>query len=170
MESLDVRFGPLEEPAYVRAEEERIGETAWVKLDLFAAAELLALSERASQGGVLHVAAPRLVLLWVVDATGTVRLAMESMTDLSGAFAPRLRRVPLPSNWFAIGHPLLVGLGPGRIGGELFWTGEGGEPGWWLNNRSGRYSRYPSRTRRHLENVAEVFASFGLKAYIQYRT
>ncbi|MBT9291403.1 hypothetical protein [Prosthecodimorpha staleyi] len=169
MDSLDDRFGPLETPAYIRVEEERIGERAWVPLDGRAAAALLAISESATHGAILEPAGSRLSVLWLVDATGTVRLAMESMTDLSGAFAPRLRRVPLPSGWFAIGHPLLVGLGPGRIGGELTWTGEMGEPGWWLNNRSGRYSRYPSRTLRHLENVAEVFASFALKVYIHYR-
>jgi hypothetical protein len=65
-----------------------------------------------------------------------------------------------------LGHPTLIGGIPdprGRIGGEIRFGphAEGGEPVLYINNDSGRYSKYGNLTPEHLAHASARFAELG---------
>jgi hypothetical protein len=66
-----------------------------------------------------------------------------------------------------LGHVTLVGGTPepkGRLGGEMRFgpLKEGGEPVFFINNDSGRFSEYQDRNPSHLQAVAEDLKAIGL--------
>ena len=134
------------------------------ELDQASARELAELLSAASSGSIGFRVATSITLIWVVTVTGTVVFALEETIDLSGTSRrPRMRGVPLNSSVKPLGHPLLVDGAPARIAGELYLDrSEDGALTWVLTNRSGRYGIHRSRTRTHLENVADVFRRYKL--------
>ena len=45
---------------------------------------------------------------------------------------------------------------------------EFGVEGWLISNASGRFGFGPNRSAEHLSNVADVFASFGVRVDVYY--
>ena len=71
-----------------------------------------------------------------------------------------------------IGHPALVGGGQGRISGELLFKADPNDPSsekFYINNASGRFSKFIDRNEMQLKRVAELFRKAGLAVETQYR-
>lgn len=109
-------------------------------------------------------------ILWIVDREGNIILSLEEIIDTKTENRyPRPNRAAVPDSYVRIGHPALVGGGEGRIGGEIYLdTGFDGDPKWVINNDSGRYGKFATRTKKHLQNVAEVFKNCGIALEIQF--
>lgn len=134
------------------------------ELDQASARELSELLLAANVGNIAFRVSTSISLIWIVTVTGTVIFALEETIDLNGTSRrPRMRGVPLNGSVKPLGHPLLVGGKPARIAGELYIDrDEEGVLTWVLTNRSGRYGLHRSRTKAHLENVADVFRRYQL--------
>jgi hypothetical protein len=101
-------------------------------------------------------------ILWVVNQSGEVLIAIEEgivAKDGNSIVFPLPKAVALA--YSKLGHPTLVGCQPARIGGEIFC--DLGEDMWYINNKSGRYGVNLGRTPQQLENVAAMFAQFGIR-------
>lgn len=104
------------------------------------------------------------LLIWVVDQAGEVWIAIEELFYEDTAVGlPHFRTFEPTADWPKLGHPSLIAASAGRIGGEILMTRNASLSTWTINKRSGRYGRHPSRTFRHLKNVANVFRSYGIE-------
>ncbi|MEP0210575.1 MAG: hypothetical protein ABJ370_00910 [Paracoccaceae bacterium] len=115
-----------------------------------------------------------LPLLWVLDEDGRIFIALEEVYDrasLQKRF-PLARGMLVPQGYFKLGHPALVegSLKKARIGGELLFDPDEdyGVKGWLISNASGRFGFGSHRSPAHLNNVADVFASFGIRVDVYY--
>jgi hypothetical protein len=97
---------------------------------------------------------PGLPYIWAVDERGRL---------LIGVASPR-RGQPLESVDL-LGPATLVGGGPARITGELYFDGQ-----WVINNRAGRYASGPAgpRTSQQLQNVGRLFEQAGVPVRIDF--
>lgn len=169
LDELDIRFGPAISPRGIRPIEQRATGLPVQALDGRSAAELETL-RGLGEFGMMTVTAARLTVLWAVGVEGVVRICIELICEQrTFELAPRLRGIVPPDDWKTLGHPTLLAGGPGRIAGELYLERSGSGLIWILDNKSGRYSADPSRTREHLDNVAELFGAFGLTVYARFR-
>ena len=71
-----------------------------------------------------------------------------------------------------IGHPAQLGGGRGRISGELRFRADPNDPSsgkLYINNASGRYSKFKDRNEMQLKRTAELFRKAGLAVETVYR-
>jgi hypothetical protein len=86
--------------------------------------------------------------IWLVDEDGKMHVGEELVVGHEpDGFAQKL------------GHPTLAGGKPARIGGELRYTEK---EGWTMNNKSGRFSKHPDRTKLQLDHAANWMRSSGV--------
>jgi hypothetical protein len=96
-------------------------------------------------------------VLWAVGIGGTLQLAPHTLLEGLDAKTGKERR---------LGHPSLFGGSKqSRIAGELHW--DAGTDRFYINNRSGRYSRHEDRGLHQMQKVAEQFAACGLPVEIR---
>lgn len=103
-------------------------------------------------------------VLWLVDANGVLRMAVEEAFRETPAFVtiPILSRNRSGSlGWSKLGHPSLLDSKDkeARIGGEIRYV----RGTWLLTNESGRYGRLADRSHGHLRSVASVLAGHGIR-------
>jgi hypothetical protein len=107
-------------------------------------------------------------ILWVVNASGEILIAIEEGVVLYGTevtfplpivLGPSLAQIP---SYSKLGHPALVACQGARIAGEILCDFDQNSSQWYINNRSGRYGLNLGRTPQQLANVATEFAQFGI--------
>jgi hypothetical protein len=110
----------------------------------------------------VHFSAP---ILWVVDADGELWFSIEEVVRIeTGKFVmPLLKQTSVGEGLAKLSHPALLGGAEGRIGGEIIFDFRASVPCWYLTNDSGRYGRRPGRKEEHLNNVARLLKSFGMR-------
>lgn len=97
--------------------------------------------------------------IWLVDISGQIWIAVEELVVGGQSLGvPKLRHTKADK----LGHPALVNCGNARIAGEIICDFDPDPPEWLINNLSARYGTHRSRTDLHLQNVAKVFARFGI--------
>ena len=72
-----------------------------------------------------------------------------------------------------IGHPSLAGGGRARISGELRFKADPDNPSsgkFYINNDSGRFSKFADRNEMQLKRVAELFRKAGLAVETVYKS
>lgn len=111
------------------------------------------------------------IVIWVVDAAGSIRFAVEEMVyDGAATGLPKLQTFTLTKFLPKLGHPSLLNDDPGRpgrIGGEIRLQEFSAGPYWIINRRSGRYGYYADRIYVHLKNVADQFRRFDIELKIE---
>jgi len=91
--------------------------------------------------------------IWLIDEAGRLRVAEEAWTG---------ERDPETQYELRYGHPTLTGgTDEARIAGELRLDIDSGK--WYINNASGRFSKYPDRGLEQLQEAAKLFEEAGLK-------
>lgn len=164
---LDQEYGPAIEPQNgVKAWERVDAKIEPIHLNRTTAGWISVLLEAATASPIAAKAIESITILWVVDEAGDLYFAVEEVLDTKNGMKqrPRARGITLNEAVKPLGHPLLISLGKGRIGGEIYVDGDQfGEFVLVINNRSGRYGRDHSRMSRHLDNVAQLFGSFGVR-------
>lgn len=115
-----------------------------------------------------QVAHDMLPILWVLDEEGRINLALEEVYEDAeqGRRFPLARGINVPSGFRKLGHPSLIHSEEkvARIGGELLYDPdpEFGIEGWVITNSSGRFGYGEHRVEKHLQNVVNVFAAYGI--------
>lgn len=117
---------------------------------------------------VIHSTAP---ILWLIDAEGELRFAVEEVLDgVDGAttyILPR-RGPPMRAGDVRLGHPALLEQGDeaskvARIGGEIRFDPKRNEDRHWvMTNNSGRFGKRAHTKPEHLENANGLFADVGI--------
>ena len=175
--SLDDRFGAAKAPRTgTRFGEDLHYPQSLVTIDLPIAnidlpplvAYMIAVQRRC---GITSYLCDSVTILWLIDADGRIRLAVEEAFD---AVKPRAT-IPIlrhnrdgSSGWHKLGHPsLLDEQGKlGRIGGEMRFFPNLGR--WELNNDSGRYGMSCGRTAEQLKNVANCLKQYGVSVQDEF--
>lgn len=98
--------------------------------------------------------------LWVMTGLGQLRIGEEM--PLAGHHAA----LDAGESPYA-GHPMLVGGGDARIGGEFGWDKATGR--YFIDNKSSGYSRYQDRTPECLHNVAGLFKQGNLDVEVRFK-
>lgn len=101
--------------------------------------------------------------IWTVSKLGRLIISEEMQADVN------LKNGEEPKY---IGHPAQVGGGRGRISGELLFKAAPNEPlsgTFYINNASGRFSKFVDRNEGQLQRVAELFRKAGLAVETVYR-
>lgn len=122
----------------------------------------------------------QMVILWVMDGSGTIFIAFEELIHCgTGAYLMPYFRTNLVTAQLKneidqgrmgrLGHPsLLTGDRHARIGGEIrFRPDDEDEHLWKINRSSGRYGLRPHQTDAHLSAVHSLFADKGLHLGIE---
>lgn len=163
---LDEEFGPAIEPQNggLKAWEQADGRIEPIALNRITARWLTDLLVAAGQSPLALKAIQAVTILWAIDEAGDLYFALEEVIDTVQNMEqrPRMRGITLNDQVKPLGHPLLVGRGKGRISGEILVDGVRDDLRLVINNRSGRYGRHISRTKKHLENVVLLFSSFSV--------
>lgn len=132
------------------------------RLDDDSARSLKQTMEEISSGWTLgRVLTYDIIIIWVVDRRGDIWFAIEELVlnDMPTG-RPKHQTLELTSTFPKLGHPALVNCARARVAGEIYFDTGDDPPVWKISNNSGRYGRLPSRTRAHLNNVADHFRSF----------
>ncbi len=98
--------------------------------------------------------------LWVIDADGNLRIVPETTSPWGKKHEKGIMRPSdgKPKEWGykeKYGHSSMIGGASGRMAGEIFF--ENGK--WYMNNKSGRYNRRPTRDKKQLQNAIDYFES-----------
>lgn len=176
---LDMFFGEARPPTRIQDEERLQKPSSLTVLDVETSQLISTYLETAKDGlGISRVAHEMLPILWVLDETGMVSLALEEVLEKGeeGRKFPLAREIDVPSDFYKLGHPSLVSDASkkARIGGELLYDPDPDNDveGWVITNASGRYGFGENRESEHLENVKEVFYCYGIEVstfYIERR-
>lgn len=169
---LDVMFGEALDPNRVDPLEKTLQPRSLHELSDHTAALLKGLMRITEDGlGTTRYVYSELPILWVVDRGGKLWFSIEEIVSLASSeyIFPRARRFQAMEGRQKLGHPSLIGAGPGRIGGEiLFDLGHQPSGAWFITNRSGRYGQRVGRTAHHLSNAAKAFAGYGIDLREQF--
>ena len=163
---LDAAFGPALKPVRVDPIELEVRPSSLTQLD-GESAPLLVSFMAATENGlkVTRFVYSELPILWIVDTDGSVWFSVEEIVETASKrfVAPRLRFGDVPKGHQKLGHPALIGGGPGRIAGEIFFDVGAESPCWAITNGSGRYGLLPGRQPNHLTNVSNLFGEHGIR-------
>lgn len=172
---LDEFFGILVEAGKVDPIEKAKVPASLTELSDATAATILKYMETAVEGlRITQVSHEMLPILWVLDKKGRIHLALEEVYEVAegGRRFPLARGFIVPEGFRKLGHPSLIDSEEkvARIGGELLYDPdpEFGVGGWVITNSSGRFGYGEQRIEKHLRNVADVFATYGISVDIYY--
>lgn len=107
-------------------------------------------------------------ILYAIDENGRILVALEEFAPddplVSGEFAPvpfprNIKQAPFPKR---LGHGSMLQGEKGRISGEIKLMNSGNRWLWEINNNSGRYGRFPSRTEMQLKAVSATFSQLNI--------
>ena len=185
-EDLDALFGTARTPTAAQVEDWESKATPQSRMVVTPTVDRRlsdVLSNLPSGPELLRYALRSAPILWVVDQSGTLRVAFEEYVDALTGEPYGIRQkdfdavaeLKVGRRLTRLGHPALLGGRPGRIGGELKWVDDkvveiGGEPytGWTVSNASGRFGFHPDRTPETLDNVVSLLAGLGISALPLY--
>jgi hypothetical protein len=169
--TLDEQFGELRSPERIMAWEKGRRPNSLCTVDIDTVSTLNKLRDCA-QSQLLRSAAQTQNYLWIMDAGGTVKIAIEELALLDGKpdtrGFPRRRGYKHPSEDKKLGHPTLLDGDRARIAGELVLDVFDGELHWVFNAASGRYCREKPPTQRQIDAVADLIRKKGLEVRVDY--
>lgn len=102
--------------------------------------------------------------IWTISKSGRLIISEERQANDHNAQHAREPQY--------IGHPAQVGGGRGRISGELLFQADRNDPlsgKFYINNASGRFSKFADRNEMQLKRVAKLFRKAGLAVETVYR-
>jgi hypothetical protein len=170
-EYLDEQFGELRPPERIMHWEKGRRPNSLCTVDVNIVATLTKLRECA-QSQLLRSAAQTQNYLWIMDASGSIKIAIEELALLDGKpdtrGFPRRRGYKHPSEDKKLGHPTLLDGGSARIAGELVLDLHEGKLHWVFNAASGRYCREKPPTQRQVDAAANLVRGMGLEVTVDY--
>ncbi|RWC31486.1 hypothetical protein [Mesorhizobium sp.] len=171
IENLDTEFGELRGPERIMKWEEDRTPNSLCTLDAELLATLSSLRDCA-QSSLLKSAAQTQNYLWVMDASGSIKIAIEEIAVLDGKpdtrGFPRRRGYKHPSEDKKLGHPTLLAGGKARIAGELALDLNDDKLLWVLNANSGRYCKQKPPSKSQVDAAANLIQGMGLAIKIDY--
>jgi hypothetical protein len=110
-------------------------------------------------------------VLWIIEADGKIKFAVEEIFDAQGQFIGVLPKIakPIPDT-VKLGHPSMLEDPEcrARIGGDIVYDPIPGLESFVIRNKSGRYGFRQHQTEAHLAAVASKFAAEGLHFRLDY--
>ncbi|MER9628345.1 MULTISPECIES: hypothetical protein [unclassified Mesorhizobium] len=168
---LDAEFGELREPERIMSWEKERSPNSLCTVDVGLLAALSSLRDCA-QSPLLKSAAQTQNYLWVMDANGDIKIAVEEIAVLDGKpdirGYPRRRGYKHPSEDQKLGHPTLLDGGKARIAGELALDLHDDKLLWILNANSGRYCKQKPPSKSQVDAAAYLIQGMGLDIEIDY--
>lgn len=168
--NLDERFGPSRPPSNRKIEDHERLYHPMSKIEITSqtAPVIADYLKRLPHFELSSIIASTFHMLWLIDTSGRMFLAMEELVDGNGTKIGALPNAVglIYPDYKKLGHPSLLdhGTDDARIAGELTYDPDfdPGGPDWVLSNKSGRYGTRPWQTSAHLEAVGGFLANLGL--------